>query len=105
MFFFIAGVQPKIVELDNNPRRCPSCGVFQARLKRTDHYISIFFLPVLRIKKGDPFVICERCGVNSPGSYDEASKAFNDNLKNRCPHCGNRIDQGFRFCPSCGKRL
>ncbi len=62
MFFFIGGVQPKTVDLENVPRVCPSCGLYQARLKRLDHYISIFFLPLFRIKKGLPLLICDNCG-------------------------------------------
>jgi len=61
MFFFIGGVQPKTIELDEQPRICSSCGLCQARMKRVDHYISIFFLPILRIKKGEPFLLCEKC--------------------------------------------
>jgi hypothetical protein len=61
MFFFIGGVQPKTVDLEKVPRVCPSCGLYQARLKRVDHYISVFFLPLFRIKKGPPLLICENC--------------------------------------------
>ena len=58
---FIAGVSPKTKVLDQNPRRCPVCGLHQAYHKRTDHYLSLFFIPIFRVKKGEPFIICERC--------------------------------------------
>jgi hypothetical protein len=57
----IAGVSPKIKVLDQNPRRCPGCGLNQAYSKRTDHYLSLFFIPIFRVKKGEPFIICDRC--------------------------------------------
>jgi hypothetical protein len=62
MFFFIGGFQPKTVDLENVPRVCTSCGLYEARLKRVDHYISVLFLPLFRIKKGPAILICENCG-------------------------------------------
>ena len=32
--FIIAGISPKIKSLDPTPRRCPTCGLHQAYLKR-----------------------------------------------------------------------
>ena len=49
----IAGISPKIVVLDNNPRRCPACGLVQTYLKRSDSYLSLFFIPIFRVKKGE----------------------------------------------------
>jgi len=102
MFFFIAGVQPRTVTLDDQPRMCPSCGLFQARLKRVDHYISVFFIPLIRIKKGTPVLVCERCGAVSseqgePGPPREPTFT--------CPHCGQALEPGFRYCPYCGRPL
>ncbi|SPF39937.1 hypothetical protein SBDP1_280015 [Syntrophobacter sp. SbD1] len=62
MFFLIGGVQPKSVTVDETPRICPGCGLAQARLKRVDHYLSLFFIPLFPVKKGDPVLICDRCG-------------------------------------------
>jgi hypothetical protein len=81
MFFFIGGIQPKTIDLDNQPRMCPSCGLYQARLKRVDQYLSAFFIPVLRVKKGDPFLLCERCGVASKETGGAGSQLFNDNKR------------------------
>jgi hypothetical protein len=61
MCFLIAGVQPKTRVLDQTPARCPSCGLFQAQLRRVDHYFSLFFIPLLRVKQGTPFLYCQRC--------------------------------------------
>ncbi|UCF83863.1 MAG: zinc ribbon domain-containing protein [Desulfobacteraceae bacterium] len=104
MFFVIAGVQPKTVTLDNQPRMCPSCGLYQAGLKRVDHYISVFFLPVFRVKKGTPFLQCQRCGSVStesegirPGVPEKAGQA--------CPNCGKPLEPTFRFCPFCGRQV
>lgn len=106
MFFFIGGIQPKTVETDNTPRMCPSCGLYQAKLKRVDHYLSLFFIPVLRVKKGDPFLQCERCGVSSgeTGGPHLASGSISQQ-PGRCRQCGGLIERGFNFCPFCGRKV
>lgn len=105
MFFFIGGIQPRTIDLDQQPVLCPSCGLYQARYKRVDHYISIFFIPLIRIKKGSPFLICERCGSQAPGSD---KRSYNPPFRDRaglCKYCGRQLDQDFRYCPFCGKEL
>ena len=102
MFFFIAGIQPKTVYVDDQCRVCPSCGLYQARLKRADHYLSVFFLPILRVKKGGPFLECQRCGSLN----DESGEARFGALKksdHTCHHCGRALEPEFGFCPFCGK--
>ena len=92
MFFFIGGIQPKTVKLEDHPRMCPSCGLYQAHLRRIDHYISIFFLPILRVKKGIPYVICDRCGSSDSES---ASSFFGDTDTEKpisCKMCGKVVD-------------
>jgi hypothetical protein len=104
MFFFVGGIQPKTVALDDTPRMCQACGLYQARLKRVDHYISLFFIPLFRVKKGTPFVQCQGCGSVSSESGDVwGQRPRTDGLT--CPSCGYSIGPGFRFCPFCGKRL
>jgi RNA polymerase subunit RPABC4/transcription elongation factor Spt4 len=103
MFFFIGGIQPKTRQIDEQRRMCPSCGLYQARLKRVDHYISLFFVPLLRIKEGVPFLQCDRCGRISPES---AGPAAAEALRvANCPYCGKPVETGFQFCPYCGKSV
>ncbi len=59
--FLIAGVQPKTRRVDGNPQRCPACGLTQAFATRVDHYLSLFFIPLIRVKQGEPFLLCEAC--------------------------------------------
>ena len=60
-FFFIGGIQPKTVTLDRQARTCPACGLAGAYTRRTDHYLSLFFIPLVRVKKGEPYLYCQRC--------------------------------------------
>ena len=101
---FIAGVSPKIKILDRNPRRCPVCGLNQAHYKRMDHYLSLFFIPILRVKKGEPFIMCDRC--------ERSFKEFGPDLTRpqregagTCRYCGKDVGGGFKFCPYCGKQI
>jgi zinc-ribbon family len=101
---FIAGVSPKIKVLDQNPRRCPLCGSNQAYFKRTDYYLCLFFIPLLRVKKGQPFMMCDRCeksvkefGLDFGGRPQEGAGT--------CGFCGSTLDKNFKYCPQCGKRL
>jgi len=104
MFFFIAGISPKTKIIEDYPQRCTVCGLQQAYQKRIDHYLNIFFIPVLRVKKGEPFTICERCHrtknefKRNPAPYQEETGLL-------CKFCGNPIHKGFFNCPYCGKKL
>jgi RNA polymerase subunit RPABC4/transcription elongation factor Spt4 len=91
---FIAGIQPKTVTVDDTPRLCPACGLARARLKRVDHYVSLFFLPLVRVKKGTPFVHCERC----------LPPAWTGPAPPACMGCGRALEGDFRYCPHCGHR-
>jgi len=104
MFFIIAGIQPRKIILDDSPRMCPSCGLYQAYLKRVDQYFSFFFLPLLRIKKGTPFLECKRCGNLSRESGEEWSEP-RQSFARTCPGCGKAVDPAYSFCPFCGKKL
>ena len=105
MFFLIAGVQPKTVALDALPRRCPSCGLDQAVPKRVDHYLSVFFLPIVRVKKGSPFLQCQSCGSLSHESGEMWQGAQEGRPSENCHYCGKPLDPQFRFCPFCGKSV
>lgn len=102
MFFFIGGIQPKTIVVDREPVLCPSCGRLSAFYKRIDHYISIFFIPLIPVKKGDSFLFCESCGVQSDGAV--TGHIYNNN-PHSCKNCGMRVEADFMYCPFCGKLL
>ena len=102
MFIFIGGLQPKTSTLDDTPKICPECGLYQMRRMRTDSYLSLFFIPVFRIKKGQEFYQCRSCktitsDVLEPGNAHISQKA--------CPNCGQTVEPSHRFCPHCGNEL
>jgi uncharacterized CHY-type Zn-finger protein len=101
---FIAGVSPKIKILDQNPRRCPICGLNQAYYKRVDHYLSLFFIPIIRVKKGEPFIMCDGCEqtLHEFGlDYTRQHQAE----AGTCRYCGKTLGGDFKFCPYCGRPL
>jgi RNA polymerase subunit RPABC4/transcription elongation factor Spt4 len=102
--FIIAGVSPKTKIVDKNPRRCPVCGLFQAYFKRVDHYFSLFFIPIIRIKKGEPFIMCDRC-EGQIGEFGQDQRLWPPKKKNKCRNCGKIIDKEFEFCPYCGRHV
>ena len=110
MFFLIAGVQPRTRTLDDTPRRCPNCGRNTAKLKRIDHYFSLFFIPLFPVKRGDEILLCENCGHSSspegetffvrPGVAEDGERPAGI-----CPECGRAVEARFSYCPYCGSRL
>lgn len=101
---FIAGVQPRTRTIDSNPRLCPLCGEPQAYLKRVDHYLSIFFIPLVPVSRGKPTIICERCG----GISDEMGHGIGIRARPEiifCKRCGRELEGNFAFCPYCGERV
>lgn len=100
--FLIVGISPKEKILDENSRICPSCGLAQARLRRVDSYFNLFFIPLFRVKKGTPFIACDRCESVSPETaFREYPRPREPSL--RCASCGNPLEEAFKFCPSCGR--
>jgi hypothetical protein len=100
---FIGGVGPRRKKIDSHPRICSNCGLSQAYLFRMDDYLSLFFIPILRIRKGQPFVECERCGHLT----DENGKIYTpgtDIRVIRCHRCGETLEKEFAFCPYCGAK-
>lgn len=104
MFFFIGGIQPKTITIEKQARYCPSCGQFGVSLKRVDHYVSLFFIPLFPVKRGAPFLICDHCGtvLEEQGHGMGAEEYAGDQ---RCPSCGRKVEPDFAFCPYCGKQL
>jgi RNA polymerase subunit RPABC4/transcription elongation factor Spt4 len=100
--FLIAGVSPKIKTLETAPRICPACGLAQAYLQRVDHYLSLFFIPIIRVKTGEPALICNRCrasGYDQPGV--ESAPPIPESIR-VCKQCGRTLEGRFAFCPYCG---
>ena len=100
--FLIAGIAPKTKVLDRASRTCPACGLAQARLCRIDHYLNLFFIPILRVKTGRPVLVCSQCGhADDPNaSVPENAASF---AQTRCRSCGRVLEIEFQFCPYCGK--
>jgi RNA polymerase subunit RPABC4/transcription elongation factor Spt4 len=101
---FVAGVAPKIKIMDQTPRRCPVCGLNQAHYRRIDHYLSLFFIPILRVKKGEPFIMCDRCAQ----TFHEFGSDFTRQQPEKagmCKYCGKMLDRDFKYCPNCGRRI
>ncbi len=104
MFFFIGGITPKTKRLDDQPIRCPNCGLTRAYRMRVDHWLHLFFIPVLPVKRGGEFLFCERC--NGPvEDRGPSGPPFEAESPSRCPSCGKELESGFHFCPQCGQRL
>jgi hypothetical protein len=104
MFFFIGGIQPRTVRIDRAPRACPRCGRSSLFRERTDHYLSLFFIPLFPVKKGRPVLRCESCESrfeeNGTPLFPGVGPVFG-----RCPQCGRPVQDDFRLCPYCGRSL
>jgi predicted RNA-binding Zn-ribbon protein involved in translation (DUF1610 family) len=100
----IAGVSPKKKVLDQNPRRCTVCGSNPAYSQRIDHYLSLFFIPLFRVKKGEPFTVCDRCAQTGQGWGQDSTRQQAD-APRTCKSCGKTINADFKYCPQCGKRI
>jgi hypothetical protein len=104
MFVFIAGIGPRRKKLESQPRTCTNCGQSRAYLVRPDDYLYLFFIPIVPIRKGQPYVECDACGFVA----DDTGKACTpgkDAQLIRCPGCGAILAKDFRYCPYCGARL
>ena len=104
MFLFVAGVQPKIRVLDDAPRACPSCGRVARRRQRVDHMLSVFFVPLFPVKRGEPFFACTECGAAADGDGDE-QRVSESRRSGHCRACGRRLERDFVHCPGCGNRV
>jgi uncharacterized CHY-type Zn-finger protein len=102
--FLIAGVQPKTKRVDGKPRRCPVCGLFQAYTTRTDHYLSLFFIPLIRMKQGEPYLLCEHCQQPVEEFRTSDQKVPPSDTSTVCVACKKSFNSSFNYCPHCGQR-
>lgn len=114
---FIGGVQPKRAQVEPNPRRCPRCGREAARLERIDHYLSLFFIPLIPVSRGEPYLACDNCGYTGPaegeavpqepwsGGPEVEPRSDEESEELRCSRCGARLRPEYRYCPICGREL
>ena len=106
--FIIAGLQPKQVIMEHNAGRCARCGSNQAQIQRVDHYLSLFFIPLLRVKKGEPFLFCPDCGMPvAPARRDAGGTRPHGTSQTGstvCNQCGGSLQNAFKYCPHCGQR-
>jgi len=101
MFFFIGGVQPRTRAIDGEARACPACGRIALRHQRTDHVLSVFFVPLFLVKRGLPCYACENCGA----MFDEEGRKWAAAVPQpdeTCRFCGRVLDGDFAYCPYCG---
>ena len=102
--FLVAGVQPRTRKGRKTDQICPRCGLAQVYEKTIDHYFSLFFIPLIRVKKGTPLSWCERCRTplsHSEGNMDPQAEMFT--RRPTCHACGEPLDPKFRYCPHCGR--
>lgn len=102
--FLIAGISPKTKTLESAPRICSSCGLAQAYLKRVDHYLSLFFIPIVRVKKGEPMLICNRCQATGYDRPAPGRPVATPSSVLTCRQCGRTLENEFAFCPYCGAK-
>ncbi|MGD8210162.1 MAG: zinc ribbon domain-containing protein, partial [Desulfobacterales bacterium] len=76
----------------------------RAYFKRVDHYLSFFFIPLLRVKKGNPFIMCDRCEKAVP-EFDQDVSQQTGNRHKTCHYCKVSLDRDFKYCPHCGRRI
>jgi hypothetical protein len=104
MFFVIAGIQPKTRTLDHLPQRCPRCGLHQAYTRQVDQYLSLFFIPLVRVRRGEPFLFCLRCNLPVGKDSGDRRDAPGAPQKHACSRCGRAVQAQYAYCPHCGQR-
>lgn len=102
--FLIAGISPKTILVDGKPQLCPVCGLARAHYKRIDHYFSLFFIPLFRVKKGEAFVLCDKC-EQEVKEFGYGRESFPGDEEAVCRNCGKKFKREFKYCPYCGKAV
>ncbi len=102
---FIGGVQPRTKVLEKSPRLCRACNFTAAYLKRIDHYLSLFFIPLFPVKRGEPMLICDSCGAVMSPTGEVEWRPQVEPKPEVCPKCAKPVSPEFEYCPYCGGRL
>lgn len=76
-----------------------------AKPVRVDTYLSLFFLPLFPVKRGQEYLECERCGStwdakSAPQPTEQTTRA-----PDQCPRCQRRLEPHFVWCPHCGQKV
>ena len=89
---------------------CPRCGLATARPLRQDQYLSLFFIPLIPVKRGEVYYACSRCGTVSDSrggavwSQEPPPPNKSRPQGQTCVRCGQPLDPSHNFCPNCGQR-
>lgn len=109
-------MQPKRAKLPEPARTCPACGRLSLERVRHDLWLSLFFIPVLPVKRGQPLWECSQCGYGAPQAPAPAAPRPTPARDEppglpapgqgpgRCRFCGQPLEPGFKYCPNCGAK-
>lgn len=104
------GIEPRIKTLpqSSSPPNCPSC-LHHLQRVRSDSVLTLFFVPIWTVSKGQEFWMCMSCGWTGMDMDLHGIALTGVNGRRRlmatCSVCGARADEGWRFCPYCGTRM
>lgn len=123
MFFFLGGLTQKRVLFPRLPKellsknsnadrllfRCIPCQRMTKPIAiRFDQWISIFFIPLVRVQTGTPLLACSLCQtpyLNHP-DFTDKWRDSTDKIGNVCIECGyDGIEKSFKYCPECGTHI
>lgn len=131
MFVFVGGIQPS-VESKAVDQECPVCHRSSTQEKTVNQVLSMFFVPLFTVHRGEPYRVCPQCGWDSkqadgwqllgrdfsqqqqqPGTPDSSSSSRGDasaaasapNMPMSCSQCGHSVQPNYLFCPFCGTFL
>ena len=93
--FFIAGLADRQKEINSGSFNCPNCGVPRPyKLMRNGRYISLYFIPLLRVKDLGEYVECQVCkhlykpevlNYQAPSADERLVQSVRDELANGLP--------------------
>ncbi len=103
MFFIVGISKTKILD-----KRIPGVVLFAVCTRLTTSAsittFRFFSFRWARVKKGEPFVLCERCH-RTKNEFNREFSPYQEETGLLCTDCANPIHRGFYYCPYCGKKL